>query len=65
MLVYKLYSILIEKKTEEYEFYQFKSAILINVIDMNKIILSNKFSFGKQDFKYFNGYKDNKKIRPL
>ena len=65
MLVCKLYSILIEKKIEEYEFHQFKSAILINVIDMNKIILSNKFSFGKQDFKYFNGYKDNKKIRPL
>ena len=25
----------------------------------------NKFPFGKQDFKYFIGYKDSKKIRPL
>ena len=26
---------------------------------------SNKFSFGKQGFKYFICYKDNKEIRPL
>ena len=25
----------------------------------------NKFPFGKQDFKYFIGYKYNKEIRPL
>ena len=28
-------------------------------------MVSNKFSFGKQDFKYFISYKDNKEIRPL
>ena len=50
---------------EEYKFHQYKSSISINVIDINKIIASYKFSFGKQDFKYFLGYKDNKKIRPL
>ena len=38
---------------------------MINNIDINKIVLSIKFSFGKQDFKYFIGYKDNKEIRPL
>ena len=36
---------------------------------MNKIVASNKFPFGKQDFKCFIGYKDKKKldlyIRPL
>ena len=31
----------------------------------NKIVASNKFRLGKQDFKYFIGYKDNKKIKPL
>ena len=41
------------------------SPIMINNIDINKIVVSNKFTFGKQDFKYFNGYKDNKEIRPL
>ena len=50
-----------DTEIEEYEFYQYKSPIWINEIDINKIAISNKFSFGKQDFKYFNGYKDNKK----
>ena len=31
---------------------------------MNKIEVSNKFPFGKQDCKYFIEYKDNKKIEP-
>ena len=33
--------------------------------DINEIVVSNKFPLGKQDFKYFIDYKDNKKIRPL
>ena len=33
--------------------------------DINKIVVSNKVSFGKKDFKYFFGYKDAKKKRPL
>ena len=33
----------------------------MNDIDINKIIVSNNFPFVKQDFKYFIGYKDNKK----
>ena len=39
------------------------SPILINFIDINEIVVFNKFSLGKQDFKYFIGYKDNKEIR--
>ena len=50
---------------EEYKFHQYKSPISINDIDINRIVASNKFPFGKQDFKYFIGYKDNKEIRPL
>ena len=52
------------KKIDE-KFHQFKSPILINDIDINEIVLSNKFPFGKQDFKYLINYKDNKEIRPL
>ena len=37
---------------------------MISDIDINKIRVSNKFPFGKQDLKYFIGYKDNKKIDP-
>ena len=29
------------------------------------MVVSNKFTFGKQDFKYFIDCRDNKKIRPL
>ena len=31
----------------------------------NIILVSNKFSFGKQDYIYFIGYKDDKKVRPI
>ena len=48
-----------------YKFHQYKSPILIDYIDINKIVVSNKISYGKNDFKYFIGYKDAKRIRPL
>ena len=38
---------------------------MINDIDINKIAVSNKLPFGKQNFKYFIGYKDSEKVRPL
>ena len=40
------------------------SPISINNIAINKIVVSNKFHFGKQDFKYFIAYKYNKETRP-
>ena len=48
-----------DTEIEEYEFHRYKSPVSINDIDINKIAVSNKFLFGKQDFKYFTGYKDN------
>ena len=51
-------------KLKKYKFHQHKSLISINNIDINKIVVSNKVSFGKKDFKYFIGYKDAKN-RPL
>ena len=29
------------------------------------MVVCNKLPFGKEEFKYFIGYKDNKKIRPI
>ena len=44
---------------------QYKSPISLKTnIDINKIVVSNKVSFGKNSFRYFMGYKDAK-IRPL
>ena len=50
---------------EDYEFQYYESPISISDININKIIVSNKLLFGKQDFKYFIGYKDARKIRSL
>ena len=45
-----------DTEIEEYKFHQIRSPILINDIDIKNIVVSNKFLFGKQDFKYFIGY---------
>ena len=34
-------------------------------MDINKMVVSNKVSFGKKGFKYFIGYKDARKAKPL
>ena len=38
---------------------------MIYDVDIKKILVSNKVSFVKNGFKYFIGYKDGKKVRPL
>ena len=42
-----------DTEIEEYKFHQNKSPMSINSIDINKIIISIKLPFGKEDFKYF------------
>ena len=44
-----------ETEIEEYEFHRYKRPILINDIDINKIVVSNTIPFGKLDFKCFTG----------
>ena len=51
-----------DTETEKYKFHQYKRPISIDNIDFNKIVVSNKTSFDKKDFKYFIGYKDPKKL---
>ena len=41
------------------------SPISIKDIDINEIVVSHRLPFCKQDFKYFIGYKGNKKVRSL
>ena len=50
---------------EKQKLHQHEGPISIKNIDINKIVVSNKVSLGKKGFKYFIGYKDAKKIRPL
>ena len=39
--------------------------IPISNTDINRIVVSNNVSFRKKDLKYFTGYKDGRKVRPL
>ena len=47
------------------KFHQHKNTFLIYDVDMNKAVVSINVSLGKKSFKYFIGYKDGKKVRPL
>ena len=51
-----------DTEIEKYKFYQRKTLISIDNIDINKTAVSNKVSFGKKNSKYFMGYKDAKKL---
>ena len=54
-----------DTEIEKCRFHQYKRSILINIIHVNKMVVSNKICFGKNNFKYFIDYKDAKKIKPL
>ena len=43
------------------KFNQRKSPILIYDVNMDRIVVFNKVPFGKKDFKYFIGHKDDSK----
>ena len=56
------------KKIKISDFYKNKNKKIFNIdyIDVNKIIVSKKEQYGKNNsFKYFIGYNDNDIIRPL
>ena len=54
------------KKINESSFYKDKKLFRLNDIDINKIFVSKKESYGtKNSLKYFIGYNDEDDIRPL
>ena len=42
-----------------------KQAIDLNLVGINKIVISDKFKHRDKGFKYFIGYKDDNIVRPL
>ena len=50
-----------DNEIKKQKFHQHKRPISIKNININKIVVSNKASFGKKGFKYLIGYKDAKK----
>ena len=52
-------------KIEKRKFHYSKYPININTVDIDKIIRSSKVTFRTNRFKYFTGYKDDEKVKPL
>ena len=47
------------------EFHAFKQAVDSNLVDINKIVISEKFKLSNKGFEYFIGYQDDNIVRPL
>ena len=54
-----------DKEVNKKDFYSSKQAILLNFVDLSKIVVSNKYKINDKIFKYFCGYLDNHVIQPL
>ena len=51
---------------EKNKFYRNKAPTFLGDADTEKVLVSNKFSFGKKNYKYFIGYLCNgNKVKPL
>ena len=53
------------KEVDKKEFYSSKQAISLDSVDLNKIVVSNKWKIDDTTYKYFCGYLDNDVIKPL
>ena len=57
----KFGDIVVNKK----KFHASKQAIALNLVDINKIVISDKCKHRDKGLKYFIGYKDDDTVRPL
>ena len=46
------------------EFHASKQSIALNLVNINQVLLSEKFEHSDKSFKYFISYKDDANIRP-
>ena len=54
-----------DKEVDKKEFYSSKQAILLDSVDPNKIVVSNKWKINDTTYKYLCGYLNNDTIQPL
>ena len=54
-----------DKEIDKKEFYSSKEAILLDSVDLSKIVVSNKCKINDTTYKYFCGYLNNDVIQPL
>ena len=57
----KFDNIVVNKK----EFHASQQPIDLNLVDINKIVISDKFKHSDDGFKYFIGYKEGEIVKPL
>ena len=50
---------------EKQKFCRYKSFIFLEDVNIDNILVSNKFSFGKKNYKSFISYLDKNKIKPF
>ena len=55
----------VDKEIDKKEFYLSKQAILLNSVDLNKIVVSSKCKISDTKYKYFCRYLNNDIIQPL
>ena len=54
-----------DKEFDKKEFYSSKEAILLDSVDLSKIVISNKWKINDTTYKYFCGYFNNDVVQPL
>ena len=54
-----------DKKVDKKEFYSPKQAISLDSVDLDKIVVSNKWKINETKYKYLCGYLNNDVIQPL
>ena len=54
-----------DKEVDKKEFYSSKQAILLDSVDLNKIVVSSKWKINDTTYKYSCGYLNNDVIQPL
>ena len=55
----------VDKEVDKKEFYSSKQAILLDSIDLSKIVVSSRWKISDTKYKYFCGYLNNDVIQPL
>ena len=54
-----------DKEVDKKKFYSFKEAILLNSVDLSKIVVSKRWKLNDTTYKYFCGYLNNDVMKPL
>ena len=54
-----------DKEVDKKEFYSSKQAILLDSVDLDKIVVSSKWKINETTYKYLYGYLNNDVIQPL